>query len=380
MFARLPTLCLICGFVFLADLRYVAAQEEAPAVAQSDNYELRMIANSKTFSQITALNSKLQALGSREVIEGDIGQLKSFFRSGDDDFEIKSPKDFTNVEPLALSETGVVVGYVSRAIGHPNGSLQGFYWTPETNEITLLEPLPTDSSGHAQDISADGTRITGYTTGSEPPRVRPCVWQWNKESKKYIPEELSTIVVNNPFLLASQVIISPDGNRIAACITEKQLSQFIFDSSLVVWERSADGKWERKKLSDEQPKLKDMNDSGIIVGATSGQGQPRACWVDRDGKIEQIELLPGDESSVAYGINNAGTIVGMSDDPPGNDGAPQAFIWEKGVVSPLRLLRESEGESAAHAINQDGAIAGFMYKEAGDNSAVVSFIRTKKKQ
>ena len=372
MFALFSNRWLLCGVALLHSSQNTAAQD-------TDDYELKMIANSKSFSQVTALNSKLQVLGSREVMEGDIGQLKNFFRSGDEDFELKPSKEYTNIEPQALSETGIVVGYVSRAVGSPGGSLRAFYWDSETKETTLLDPLPTDSAGHAQDISADGKRISGYSTGSEPPRIRPCVWQWNEESKKYVPEELSTIIANNPFVQASQVIISPDGNRVAACITEKQISQFIFDSSLYTWTRSADGEWTRKKLSDDQPKLKDINDQGTIVGTTSGELRPRACWVNTEGKIELIDLLPGDDSNIAYAINNAGTIVGLSDDPAGNDGAPQAFVWENGVVKPLRLFRESEGESAALAINQDGAIAGFMYKESGDNSAVVSFIRIKKK-
>ena len=372
MYSRMTRHCLI-GFVLLLS--------NPPATAYSqdaDDYELRIIANSTTFSQAIAINSKLEILGNREVTEGDVGTLKSYFRSGEEDFEITSPKDFTNVEPQALSDTGVVVGYVSRPVGNPDGSLRGFYWDSKAKIITLLEPLPTDTAGHAQDISADGKRITGYSTGSEPPRIRPCVWQWNEESLKYVPEELPTLVANNPFLQASQVIISPNGNRIAASITEKQISAFIFDSSLFAWERSKDGKWERQKLSDEQPKLKDMNDDGIIVGSTSGELKPRACKIDREGKFEIMELLEGDESNVAYGINNAGTIVGMSDDPHGPEGAPRAFIMENGKVKPLRLLRGSESESSAMAINQDGAIAGFMYKEAGENAAVVTFVRIKK--
>ncbi len=372
MFTRLLTSKLICLTVLvIAPLSKALCQE-------ADDYELRIISNSATFSQAIAINAKLEILGSREVTDGDIATLKNYFRSGEEDLEIKSPKDFTNVEPQALSDTGIVVGYVSRPVGNPGGGLRGFYWDSKTQAITLLAPLPTDTTSHAQDISADGKRITGYSTGSEPPRIRPCVWQWSEDSKTYAAEELPTLVANNPFLQASQVIISPNGNRIAACITEKQISDFMFDSSLFAWECSKEGTWERTKLSDEQPKLKDMNDAGFLVGSTSGEFKPRACKIDREGKIEIIELLEGDESNIAYGINNAGTVVGMSDDPHGPEGAPRAFVMENGKVKPLRLLRASESESSALAINQEGAIAGFMYKEAEEKSAVVSFLRLKK--
>ena len=372
MFLRLTRHCLF-GVAFLTSYSSSTVRSQ-----EAEDYELRIIANSTTFSQAIAINADLEVLGNREVTEGDIGALKSYFRSGEEDFEIAPPEGFTNIEPQALSDSGVVIGYISRPAGNPGGGLRGFCWDSKSKTVTILEPLPTDTSSHAQDISADGKRITGYSTGSEPARIRPCVWQWNEESKKYVPEALPTLVANNPFVQASQVIISPNGNRIAASITEKQISEFIFDSSLYAWERSKDGKWEQKKLSDEQPKLKDMNDEGTMVGSTSGETKPRACKIDRDGNFEIIELLEGDESNVAYGINNAGTIVGLSDDPHGPEGAPRAFIWAGGQVKPLRLLRASEGESAALSINQDGAIAGYMYKENAESAAVVSFVRVKK--
>lgn len=342
-----------------------------------DEYELKMIDNSKTFSQAIAVNATLDVLGTREVVEGPGLVMKSYFRSGDTDVQINPPKDFSNIEPLALSDTGVVVGYVSRPAGNENGSLRGFAWESKTNKLTLLDPLPTDIAGHAQDVSADGKRITGYSTGHTPPRIRPCVWQWQEDSQKYVPQALSTIIPNNPFLQASQVIISPNGTRIAACIAEEQVSDFMFDSSLFVWEYSENGQWKRKKLSEEQPKLKDMNDQGIIVGSTSGEEAVRACVIDTDGNIQLIDLLPDDQSNVAYGINNTGTVVGMSDDPPGAEGGPQAFIWHKGVVEPLKLLKGTV-DSAAIAINQEGAIAGFLLKDTPEEASVVSFIRKRK--
>ncbi len=350
---------------------------EAELASADDDYELKMVDNSKTFSQAIAINSKLEIIGAREVVDGPGLVMKHFFRSGENDVNLSPPAEFSNIEPQALSDTGLVVGYVSRPGGNEKGSLRGFAWKSSTGETTLLDPLPSDISSHAQDVSSDGTRITGYSTGHTPPRVRPCVWQWQESSQKYVPEELSSIIQNNPYLQGSQVIISPDGTKIAACIAEEQLSDFMFDSSLFVWERSSSGEWKRKKLSDDQPKLKDMNDKGTIVGVTSGEISGRACIVSPDGKLELIDLLPDDETNIAYGINNAGTIVGMSDDPQGVEGGPQAFIYRNGVVEPLKLLKGTV-DSSALAINQDGAIAGFMLKEDKEDAAIVAFIRKNK--
>ncbi len=371
MLLRPPFHWIFSGLLFLHSLCLV---HEAVA---ADEYELKIIDNSKTFSQAIAINAKLEILGAREVMDGTGIAMKSYFRSGDGEVQISAPKGFSNLEPQALSDTSLVVGYVSRPPGSENGSLRGFVWDRKTTELSLLEPLPTDIGSHAQDISADGKRITGYSTGHTPPRIRPCVWQWQTDPQKYVPQELSTILQNNPYLQSSQVIISPNGKQIAACITEEQLSPFMFDSSLFVWEFSEKGDWERRKLSDEQPKLKDMNDQGTIVGATAGAVAGRACVIDPTGQIELIELLPDDETNIAYGINNAGTVVGMSDDPHGGEGGPQAFIWRKGVVEPLKLLK-STVDSSALAINQDGAIAGFMLKDAREDASIVTFIRIAK--
>ena len=370
MLSRFPRIVL--GLAFVSGGYFVDGAQAA------DEYELKMIDNSKTFSQAIAINSKCEVLGAREVMEGPGIGMKPYFRSTDTDVQLNPPKGFTNLEPQALSDTGLVVGYVSRPAGNAKGSLRGFVWDSKTGNLSLLEPLSTDIASHAQDVSADGKRITGYSTGHTPARMRPCVWQWQDESKTYVAQELSTILQNNPYLQSGQVIISPNGKRIAACITEEQLSDFMFDCSLYVWDCSDAGEWQRKKLTDEQPKLKDMNDQGTMVGVTAGEISERACVIDTNGKIDLIDLLPGDETNIAYGINNLGTVVGMSDDPRGVEGGPQAFIWRDGVVEPLKLFKATV-DSSAMAINQDGAIAGFMLKDANEDSAIVSFIRTVKK-
>ena len=64
----------------------------------------------------------------------------------------------------------------------------------------------------------------------------------------------------------------------------------------------------------------------------------------------------------------------MSDDPHGGEGGPQAFIWREGVVEPLKLLKGTV-DSSAMAINQEGAIAGFMLKDTREEASVVSFLR-----
>ncbi len=347
----------------------VAGQESA--------YELRSIENSESFSQVIAVNSNLDVLGTREIVQGPTRPSRNFFRAfgSDKDVEIPIPNGFTNIEVQALSDSGLVVGYVSRPVGNSKGSLFAFAWDSGTNELTILEPLPEHGASHAQDVSADGRYVTGYCTGTNPPGLRPCVWSWNGETKKWDSTLLDTVLPNNPYLQSSQLLISPNGKQIAGCITVKQLSEYVFVSSLFVWDRQDSGKWERRKLSDDQFKLKDMNDHGVIVGCSS----THPCMIDAGGKLTKLELLPGDESGCAYGVNNDGMIVGLSDDPHGAEGGPQATWWRDGKALPLRL-RANTLYSAALALNANGAVGGYMVTDAEEDALTHAFLRIPGKQ
>ena len=69
----------------------------------------------------------------------------------------------------------------------------------------------------------------------------------------------------------------------------------------------------------------------------------------------------GGSSSTAYGINNQGTIVGISNTP---GGAQHAFSYQNGVMSDLGTLGGSF--STAHSINDAGTIVGWA-NLPGDN-------------
>ena len=340
----------------------------------AQDFEIRLIENSKTLSQAVAINSALDVIGTREVTEGPITSFRGFFRRGDADFDFVTPKTYTNLEPCALSENGFVTGYVSRQSG-TDKSMVGFVWDSKNQEMVLLQPLEKDSICQAQDISADGKIVSGYSTGSNPPRTRPCVWERKENSQEFVVKELSSIIENSPFLQGGRVLISPDGKRVAGCISEEQFSPISFNSSLFVWEHSENGDWTRRKISDEQPKLKDINNAGTMVGSVKLNGILRACVVDLKGKITVIDLLPGNESNEAYGITDEGVVVGFADEPMGSDGGPTAFEFKDGVVSPLPMPK-STIHSAALCISHNGAICGYLAADTdGEEGGAFGFIR-----
>jgi uncharacterized membrane protein len=110
-----------------------------------------------------------------------------------------------------------------------------------------------------------------------------------------------------------------------------------------------------------------------MVGSILQDGIARACIVTPDGKLEKIDVLEGDVSNVATGINNAGVVVGFSDDPLDGDGGSVAFIVKSGKVLPMDL-GESVVNSSALCINDDGFIAGYLIRDAGDEAPLMGFI------
>ncbi len=355
----LACISLVCPWI-LACSPMFSQSEVRVAQLKEDAFTLDIIDNSPTFSHSLDINKKGQMIGVREVADqaGHVYSQESFFIDGSETIKLPLLEGFTSIEILALSDTGRVVGYASRPIGHPEGSLTGIVWDSATKKLTRLPPIAGDLACHAQDISADGRQITGYSSGFSPARLRPCVWSWQEDSQSWVAEGLPVIQDYNPYTMSSSVIISPDGQRVAACITVEELPNNQFDSSLFVWELENEH-WIRKPVSDKQMFLRGMNNSGQIVGIYTSELRRGPCLIDLKGELTQIDLLPGDDSGEARGINAAGTVVGFSDDPTGPEGGPQAFVWHNGKTSPLDLPPNTEF-SAAFGINDNGQIAGML--------------------
>ncbi len=89
----------------------------------------------------------------------------------------------------------------------------------------------------------------------------------------------------------------------------------------------------------------------LLAGTTAVLGQYQAYDLGSLGTL-----------SIAYGINNSGTIVGSytnNNIPPGNGVGTHGFVYQNGVASDLGSL--GGGYSNAHGINDQGIIVGDAY-------------------
>src|SRR5207249_2819496 len=87
-----------------------------------------------------------------------------------------------------------------------------------------------------------------------------------------------------------------------------------------------------------------------------------------NGSMTDLGTLPGTKYSQAYGINDAGQVVGYSSNS--SDGAYHAFLWQNGSMTGLGTL-PGDAYSSAYAINNAGQVVGSTYATPGVGHAFV---------
>ena len=174
----------------------------------------------------------------------------------------------------------------------------------------------------------------------------------------------------------------PQGNRSTARAVNNR-GQAVGWSTINSTHRVASGElpthaflWQRGRTASRKGRMQDLgtlpncvnsyaygiSDRGKVIGSVSDvSGRPYGVNTDsraeaflwRHGRIIGLGTLLGCRSSEAYGINNAGVVVGQSDG--------KAFLWQGGKMQDLNaLIPAGTGWvlTGANAINNKGRIVG----------------------
>jgi len=96
-----------------------------------------------------------------------------------------------------------------------------------------------------------------------------------------------------------------------------------------------------------------INNRGQVVGAAATASWIRHAFLFDDGVMTDLGTLPGGSYSDATGINNRGQVVGVASTASGET---HAFLFENGAMVDLGTLHG--GESGAAGINDRGQVVG----------------------
>jgi probable HAF family extracellular repeat protein len=243
---------------------------------------------------------------------------------------------FNNVQSAQafdLNDAGHVVGIAGN---------RAFFWQ-NPNKIDL-GTLASGSAAWAFGIN-ESDHVVGQSALTTPPSGWHAVlWRWGGITD-LTPE------------------LPPNQSATATAINESgQVALNIGYGAAFLWENGV--RTPLGHLGGGGSTANDINDSGVIVGASSTPGFLAHPFRWQNGVMTDLGLLPGAEDGGASAINSTGQIVGSSGrmDPETYEQFYQAFIYSNGVMSALPV---PSSEAYAGDINDAGVVVGSMRAGGG---------------
>ncbi|MBN3905329.1 MAG: hypothetical protein HWQ35_01670 [Nostoc sp. NMS1] len=132
-----------------------------------------------------------------------------------------------------------------------------------------------------------------------------------------------------------------ESGQIVGYVDSDGILDGVAKNTAILWEKDTNGTYQLTNLGTfgaEQATLRDINNSGQIIGSTSnGTGATATSTpflLQTDGTFTAIGSLGGNTGSV-NGINEFGQVVGASQIAAGTN---HAYVWSNGVLTDLNNL------------------------------------------
>ncbi|KAB2965066.1 MAG: hypothetical protein F9K16_02895 [Thermoanaerobaculia bacterium] len=249
--------------------------------------------------------------------------------------------------PYTVTDLGTLGGPVTKAMGvndagdvvgaSQTGSyLHGFTWTDGT--MTNLGDLGGQGSW-AYDVNAVGQVVGGSPLGSGDNRA----FLWQNGGM----QDLGTLGGPNSYALE----INDAGQAVgyACCAPDTYLSHAVlWGSGGIVDLGDLDPLWPAISAAYG------LNDAGQVVGGSYDASANFHAFLWQNGGMQDLGTLGGDYSA-AEAINEDGQIVGTARLA---NSTPHAFLWQNGAMQDLGAL--GWNQSVAYDINDDGMVVGVL--------------------
>ncbi|WP_322789255.1 HAF repeat-containing protein [Amycolatopsis azurea] len=257
--------------------------------------------------------------------------------------QLQLPAGYHNALSWAISDTNVVVGSWST----PDNQYHGFRWDPD-GTVADLGALPGETWSMAEDISADGSIITGggFRTGAN----QSARWVNGGPITELEPQALNSgaHVISDSGVIAGTVRDTSSGPTIPARWDQAGVRHPMeWPSPHVVWvyqigstgyvvgsgylyppKRSAllwdlDGHVTALPDDGKGADAESVDADGTVAGTFKSQA---TIWF-RNGERRQLGTLPGGTSSKGYRITDSGRVVGTAYTAAGKS---HAVYWTLG--------------------------------------------------
>lgn len=252
------------------------------------------------------------------------------------DLGILDPGDVGS-QGLSLSPGGVGTG---RTLGVSN---QGFSWTLGGGTVGLpnLASRPFASANGANDMGmVVGTGATTFF-GSSP---LPLVWNNGAVSQLPLPAGQSLGRANDINNMGMAVGSVDGGSAERAAI-------YANGSGSIITATTPGGGIMRTAFG--------INDAGMVAGSgTDPNNAARNVGILYDANANtaiEVDPLPGNNGTLAFGISEAGHVVGSS---MMNQGSGMPFVWTSGNGSTAIPLPANTSSGSARGVNSAGTVVG----------------------